>query len=260
MKALIFFFLLNIHLNQACSIDFEKLDSLNIIRHVYERDIFNVTGKLQYCPSSITVRNISISNPSLKRLSILNVSYLIEINRLNITTLARLLGFAPLTVQLYFQDGTAHSSIQKSLKNATNEQKACSESSSNQQDILRNCPTLKFENDHYILSQTITVAIKRHQTIIDILFTAVVTVLVTVGTLCIGCGLEMEQLVSNFRRPLPLIIGFLCQIVYLPLLSLGISKAFRSDNSTSLGLLSTASSPGMKYILVFDPKIITSCF
>jgi predicted Na+-dependent transporter len=113
-------------------------------------------------------------------------------------------------------------------------------------DILRNCPTLKYENGHYILTQSVNVAIKRHQTIIDVLFTAVVIVLVTSGTLCIGCGLEMEQLVTSFQRPIPLLIGLFCQIIYLPLLSLGISKTFRLDNSTSLGLLSTATSPGMK--------------
>jgi predicted Na+-dependent transporter len=108
---------------------------------------------------------------------------------------------------------------------------------------------LKFENDHYVLSEKITVAIKRHQTIIDILFTGVVIVLVTVGTLCIGCGLEMEQLFINFKRPIPLMVGLFCQIVYLPLLSFAITKIFRLENYTSLGLLSTASSPGKLFYI-----------
>jgi len=71
--------------------------------------------------------------------------------------------------------------------------------------IIYACPMLKYENDYYILIQTISVAIKRHQSIIDFLFTCVVIFLVAVETLCIGCGLEMEQLVNNFKRPLPLI-------------------------------------------------------
>jgi hypothetical protein len=111
MKTLIlisFIFFFNIHINAACNIAFDNLDTLDIIRHVYERDIFNITGQLEYCPSSIIVRNISILNPVLKRLSILNVSYPIETNNINITALARLIGFAPLTIQLYFQDGTEH--------------------------------------------------------------------------------------------------------------------------------------------------------
>lgn len=103
-----FIFLLNLVINRACEIKFDKLDESNIFRSAYERDIFNITGQLQYCPSSISVRNISISNPLLKRLSILNVTYLIETNRINITTLARLIGFAPLTIQFYFQDKTGY--------------------------------------------------------------------------------------------------------------------------------------------------------
>jgi hypothetical protein len=107
MKTFIFFsliFFLNAPITRACNLAFEKIDRLNIIRHVYERDLFNITGELEFCPRSIAVRNISISNPILKRLSILNVSYIIETNRMNITALARLIGFAPVTIQLYFQD------------------------------------------------------------------------------------------------------------------------------------------------------------
>ena len=111
-------------------------------------------------------------------------------------------------------------------------------------EIIRNCPMLKYEQDYYILSEKIVVAVKRHQTIIDILFTGVVMFLVTVGTLCIGCDLEVEQIVNNIKKPVPLIIGLACQTIYLPLLSLAITKIFRLDNSTSLGLISTASNPG----------------
>lgn len=129
-------------------------------------------------------------------------------------------------------------------QNITNEQILCSRSTSDRAEILRNCPKLQYKDGFYVLNHTIHVAIKRHQSIIDALFTGVVIVLVTGGTLCIGCGLEIDQLKSNFKRPIPLIIGLFCQIVYLPLLSVAISKIFRSDDPTSLGLLSTASTPG----------------
>ncbi len=199
--------------NRACNIQFDNLDALDIIRHIYEWDIFNITGQLEYCPLSINIRNISISNPILKRLSILHVSYLIEKNRINITTLARLISFAPLTIQLYFQDELVYRSNWGLIKNATIIQKTCVRSSSNRNDILQNCPMLKYENDYYILTQIISVAIaiKRRQSIIDVFFTCIVIFLVTVGTLCIGCGLEMEQLIKNFKRPLPLIVGLICQ-------------------------------------------------
>jgi hypothetical protein len=101
---LFFILLLNFHINRACHIEFNKLDTSHTLRHVYEQGIFNITGQLQYCPSSIIVRNISLANPLLKRLSILNVSFFIETNQIHITVLARLIGFAPLNIEFYFQD------------------------------------------------------------------------------------------------------------------------------------------------------------
>ncbi|CAF3775795.1 unnamed protein product [Rotaria sp. Silwood1] len=239
-----FILLLNIGLNLSCNIEFDKVDKLNIYRDVYERNIFNISGQLKYCPSSIIVRNISLLNPLLKRLSIINLTYFIETHHINITAYARLIGFAPLTIQLYLQNQTDYRSIEYSINNGTFEQIKCSKSSLNHNEIVENCQMLKYENGYYILRQTINIAVKRHQTIIDFLFTSVVMFLVTTGILCIGCGLEIEQLIKNIRQPLPLIVGLICQIIYLPLLSFIIKKIFQLDNSTSLGLLSTASSPG----------------
>lgn len=144
---------------------------------------------------------------------------------------------------LLFSKNSLNRPIEYQIKNATIDQKLCA-SSFTRMEILRHCAMLKFEKNYYILTQTITIAIKRHQSIIDILFTCVVMLLVTIGTLCIGCGLEIQQLVNNFKRPMPLIIGLICQIIYLPLLSYTIQKLFQLDNSKSLGLLSTATSPG----------------
>ncbi|CAF4011628.1 unnamed protein product, partial [Rotaria sp. Silwood1] len=104
-------------------------------------------------------------------------------------------------------------SIEYSINNGTYEQIKCSKSSLNHNEIVENCQMLKYENGYYILRQTINIAVKRHQTIIDLLFTSVVMFLVTTGILCIGCGLEMEQLIKNIRKPLPLIVGLICQII-----------------------------------------------
>ncbi|CAF0898573.1 unnamed protein product [Adineta ricciae] len=238
------FFALQFSSSQSCDIQFDDVDDHEVIRRVHERDIFNATGQLKFCPSALIVQNVSITNPLLKRLSILNVTYFIELNRINITALARLIGFAPLTVHLYFENTNKFKSGRVLSPNVTNEQVLCAHSSPDRTEILRNCPKLQYKDGFYVLNHTINIAIKRHQSIIDALFTGVVVMLVTGGTLCIGCGLEIEQLKNNFKRPIPLIIGLFCQIVYLPLLSVAISKIFRLDDPTSLGLLSTASTPG----------------
>lgn len=111
MKRFIIFaliFLLKFSNNLSCHIKFDKIDTLNVYHYVYERRVFNITGQLQNCPSSILVKNISILNPLIKRLSILNVSYIIEKNYLNITTFSRLIGFAPIKIEFYFQDQIEH--------------------------------------------------------------------------------------------------------------------------------------------------------
>jgi hypothetical protein len=105
---LLVIFVLQVNNSAACHIDFDQLDSTDVIRHIYERSIVNITGQLRDCPSSLIVRNISIANPSLKRLSILNVTYIMETGSMNIHALARLIGFAPLTIQLYFEDRIEH--------------------------------------------------------------------------------------------------------------------------------------------------------
>ena len=107
MRFIIFLFsifLSNCCTNEACHVEFNKLDQSHTLRHIYEQGIFNITGQLQYCPSSIIIRNVSLANPSLKRISILNLSYFIETNRIQITALARLIGFAPLTIEFYFEN------------------------------------------------------------------------------------------------------------------------------------------------------------
>ena len=103
MIILVFIFLLNLNVYQACNVKFDRLDPLNTTRYVFEQDIFNVTGQLQNCPSFLSIRNISVENRYLRRLSILNVSYFIETNRIHITALPRLIGFAPLDIELYFE-------------------------------------------------------------------------------------------------------------------------------------------------------------
>lgn len=144
----------------------------------------------------------------------------------------------------YFNKFLLNRLMRRSIENGTIEQIRCSSSSSNPAEILQRCSTLRFEHGYYILTEDITVAIKRRQTIIDTLFTAVVTVLLTIGRLCIGCNLDIDEMINHFRRPIPLITGLICQIIYLPILSALICKIFSLDKSTSLGLLSTASSPG----------------
>ena len=146
--------------------------------------------------------------------------------------------------------------------NKTHEQQQCAMVDFNREEILHYCSKIQLRTDHYVLSEKVRIAIKRRQTIIDTFFTGVVLFLVTMGTLCIGCRLNSEMVIDVIKRPLPLLVGLFCQIIYVPLLSFGLTKLFRFDPSNSLGLISTASSPGKTLIenkLFYTVTLFVSC-
>lgn len=59
---------------RACRISFGRSDGTEPMRNVFERDLFNITGQLEFCLRSFAIRNVSTSNPQLKRPGIGNLS------------------------------------------------------------------------------------------------------------------------------------------------------------------------------------------
>ncbi|CAF0749286.1 unnamed protein product [Didymodactylos carnosus] len=227
---------------QTCKLKFDK-DYDKEFHYLYEGDRKRIDGILYNCSQYLQIKTISTTNNLLKKLSIQDVTYTLENTFVNVTVQTKLLGFANVTVHVYFQPKTNTYSVNgDKLLSSVNE--SCRNSLPYTEDILRNCPSLTYENDSYVLNETIQIAVKRRQTIIDFLFTAIVIGLVTCGTFCIGCGLLFEQIAVNFHRPLPVLVGLFCQFVYMPLLSYGIIRILKLDSSTSLGILSTGICPG----------------
>ncbi|CAF1521367.1 unnamed protein product [Rotaria sp. Silwood1] len=97
---------------------------------------------------------------------------------------------------------------------------------------------------NYTNNIEIDIAVKRKTTILDTIFTIIIIILVCIGTFLIGCRLVPQNLYTNIRQPIPILIGLLSQFLCLPLLSYGLCKIAKLDSSTSIGLLSTGSSPG----------------
>lgn len=60
-------------------------------------------------------------------------------------------------------------------------------------------------------------AVKRKSSILDVIFTVIVIILVCIGTFLIGCRLSSQNLLSNIRRPIPILIGLFSQFFCLPL-------------------------------------------
>ncbi|XP_011662356.1 ileal sodium/bile acid cotransporter-like [Strongylocentrotus purpuratus] len=61
-----------------------------------------------------------------------------------------------------------------------------------------------------------------------------------------GATMDVEAIAGCFKHPLPIFIGFFCQFVVMPALSLGIVKLVGLDGSYALGLLLLGCSPSGK--------------
>jgi len=68
-------------------------------------------------------------------------------------------------------------------------------------------------------SNPLKVKVVRNQGVIDHLFTYSVAVLVSVIYISFGCALDWSVFKTMFRRPVGPIIGFLCQFLFMPLVS-----------------------------------------
>ncbi|CAD5113675.1 DgyrCDS2836 [Dimorphilus gyrociliatus] len=59
-----------------------------------------------------------------------------------------------------------------------------------------------------------------------------------------GCKLEVDVIKEIIKKPIPPLIGFLCQSALMPLIGLALSKAMRMSNDIGFGILVLAASPG----------------
>ncbi|XP_041461680.1 ileal sodium/bile acid cotransporter-like [Lytechinus variegatus] len=58
--------------------------------------------------------------------------------------------------------------------------------------------------------------------------------------------MDLEEIASCFKHPIPIFVGFFCQFAIMPALSLGIVKMFGLDTGYALGLLLLGCCPGGK--------------
>nr|XP_054753745.1 ileal sodium/bile acid cotransporter-like [Lytechinus pictus] len=61
-----------------------------------------------------------------------------------------------------------------------------------------------------------------------------------------GASMDLEEIAICFKHPIPIFVGFFCQFVVMPALSLGIVKMFGLDTGYALGLLLLGCCPGGK--------------
>ncbi|XP_038046391.1 ileal sodium/bile acid cotransporter-like isoform X2 [Patiria miniata] len=85
---------------------------------------------------------------------------------------------------------------------------------------------------------------KRVLRIIDTMFDYMLLPLVLIATCGMGCKLDTDLIKGKLRRPIPVFVGPVCQFICMPLVALSISKLFKFDPLTAMGLITVGSCPG----------------
>ncbi|GAA57409.1 ileal sodium/bile acid cotransporter [Clonorchis sinensis] len=88
------------------------------------------------------------------------------------------------------------------------------------------------------------VIVLRGQGVVQLVFRIVVVSMVTIFTFTMGCELDPGLLKAYFRRPIGPAIGFCCQFIIMPLISLAIAKLVPIKQEFGFGLLTIGCSPG----------------
>ena len=91
---------------------------------------------------------------------------------------------------------------------------------------------------------TYLVKTKRIPRFIDTLFNYMLLPLILIVTCGMGCKLDLDIIKMKLRRPIPVLVGPVCQFICMPLVALCISKLLEFDPLTAMGLITVGSCPG----------------
>lgn len=76
------------------------------------------------------------------------------------------------------------------------------------------------------------------------LFDILLTANICVVMLALGCTIEMKHVKANFRRPIGLIIGLVCQFILFPLITFGLAHALQLEKWNAVGMILLGTAPG----------------
>ncbi|XP_033626561.1 ileal sodium/bile acid cotransporter-like [Asterias rubens] len=91
---------------------------------------------------------------------------------------------------------------------------------------------------------TYLVKTKRIPRFIDTLFDYMLLPLVLIATCGMGCKLDLDLIKEKLRRPIPVLVGPVCQFICMPIVAVCLSKLLELDPLTAMGLLTVGSCPG----------------
>lgn len=79
--------------------------------------------------------------------------------------------------------------------------------------------TFTEENNEILESDSLPVTVTRAKRTIDTVFSISVIILVSIIFINFGCALNLQAVKENFAKPIGPIIGLICQLIFMPLVS-----------------------------------------
>lgn len=93
-------------------------------------------------------------------------------------------------------------------------------------------------------NEVLNVVVLRHARLIDTLFSVTIVILLAILFINFGAAINLQIIREIFKRPVGIIIGTVCQVVFMPLIAYGLGLAlFPHDHELALGLFLTGITP-----------------
>ena len=124
--------------------------------------------------------------------------------------------------------------------------------------------TINGRNQSRFSNCTTVLMISQPQRWLDKIFKGSIPFIVIFISVQMGMLLDIDALKEIMRRPVQIVIGFVCQYGFMPLIAFGISKIFRYDPLYGLGLFVVGCCPGgsasNQWTVMFDGDLNLSAF
>lgn len=120
--------------------------------------------------------------------------------------------------------------------------------------------TIEDEISGNSVSGVIPVSVIRKEASLQLIFTIIVGILVSINNVNMGCLLDLETIKSVLRKPVAPAIGFACQFLFMPLASFGVGHVLFPNNvAWRLGIFVLGCCPGGTgsnfWTLLFDGDV-----
>ncbi len=124
--------------------------------------------------------------------------------------------------------------------------------------------TINMKNGIYRINCSVVVMVSPPQRLYDKIFKMSVPFVVIFISIQMGILLDIAVLKELTRRPIQVLIGFVCQYMLMPLIAFSITKLFRYKPLYGLGLFVVGCCPGgsasNQWTIIFDGDINLSAF